>query len=361
MDCHCQYLECKFWHSDAPVVMCNTCGAEEAGDLRQWLADTGDLRGHIFFQTSGSSGAAKWVALSKNALLTSARIVNQHLGVEIGSRWGLALPIYHVGGFGILVRVFLSGGICQVFHAHWDPVAFTRFVYIEKCEHISLVPTQLVDLVRTRCIAPHSIKSVVVGGGALSDDLFIQAKALGWPVLRSYGMTESASQIATGDNGDGWMDILGDWEVRVSSEGLLQWRGEAGLTCYIMKTEGGFTRVDALEDGWFTTQDRAELSGRKLRMLGRADTLVKILGELVDVNRVEQRLKAQLGRDCVIFPVPDERRGVKLVPVIEAPQPLPITGFSGLESLEPAVFLEEFPRSALGKVRRASLKEIISE
>lgn len=357
MGCHCHYLDRQFWHSDALCVMRNT--SFDGFGLEQWLSAYDDLRGHLFFQTSGSSGAAKWVALSKKALLASARTVNAHLGVEIGARWGLALPIYHVGGFGILVRAFLSGGACQVFHEQWDPIKFSRFIYTEKCEHISLVPTQLVDLVRTRCIAPHSIKSVVVGGGALSDALLIQAKALGWPVLRSYGMTESASQIATGDSGDGWLDILGDREVRLSSKGLLQWRGEAGLTCYITEIEGEFTRVDALEDGWFTTQDRAELSGRKLRMLGRADTLVKILGELVDVNLIEQRLKAQLGRDCVIFPVTDERRGVKLVPVIESPKPLPITGFSGLESLEPAVFVDAFPRSALGKVTRGSLKEML--
>ena len=357
MDCHCEYLESSFWHADEHVVMCNTSSASEADSLKQWLTKSNKLRGHVFFQTSGSTGAAKWVALSKKALLASAKTVNQHLSVKIGAKWGLALPIHHVGGFGILVRAFLSGGECQIYHQPWDPIAFSRFVYTEKCEHISLVPTQVVDLVRARCVAHHSVKSVVVGGGALSDELVGQAKGLGWPVHRSFGMTESASQIATGDSGDGWMDILGNREVRLNADGLLEWRGEAGLTCYVAKTDAGFERVEALADGWFTTQDRVELQGRKIRVLGRSDTLVKILGELVDVNVIEQRLRIQIGCDCVILTQPDERRGVKLIPVIESTKEITPLGFSGLESLDSAISLEKFPRSALGKVKRGELKE----
>ena len=35
------------------------------------------------------------------------------------------------------------------------------------------------------------------GGGAVSDELYRDARALGWRVLPSYGMTECCSQVAT--------------------------------------------------------------------------------------------------------------------------------------------------------------------
>ena len=158
-DCHCQFLEPAFWHDDRCVVMHNTQSAiTDLSMLKVWVGGQRELKSHVLFQTSGSSGAAKWVALSKPALLASARVVNQALGIGVGARWGLALPIHHVGGFGVLVRSFLSGGHCQVFHEKWDPLVFTRFVYEKSCECISLVPTQVVDLIESGCVAPSSVK-----------------------------------------------------------------------------------------------------------------------------------------------------------------------------------------------------------
>ncbi|HEX7260708.1 MAG TPA: hypothetical protein VF258_02745, partial [Luteolibacter sp.] len=77
-----------FW--DDPVPM----GTGEIPNLPE-------LTGHALFKTSGSSGNPKWIALSKPALLVSAAAVNRHLAVNTNSCWGLALPLDHVGGFGV--------------------------------------------------------------------------------------------------------------------------------------------------------------------------------------------------------------------------------------------------------------------
>lgn len=341
--------------------MRNTRESGDVEELTQWVNANHELKSHVLFQTSGSSGESKWVALSKTALLASARMVNKHLGVETGARWGLALPIYHVGGFGILARSFLSGGNCQVFHESWDPIRFARFVYTQSCEYISLVPTQVNDLISKRCICPANVKAVIVGGGSLTDSQLTNSRALGWPIFRSYGMTESASQIATGDDGDGWIQILPNWSTRVNSDGLFEWKGEAGFTGYVSSGAEGFELFDPRESGWFTTQDRVEIDSSKLRVLGRSDSLVKVLGELVDLAVIETKLKQQLGFDCVIFTSPDERRGVKLVAVVESTEPVTDEGFCGLEALESCICVEAFPRSPLGKIKRAELRKKISK
>lgn len=328
----------------------------DLSSLKHWVRGQEVLRNHVLFQTSGSSGAAKWVVLSKPALLASARMVNQALGVETGARWGLALPIHHVGGFGVLVRSFLSGGHCQVFHQKWAPVVFTRFVYENSCECISLVPTQVVDLIESRCVAPCCVKHVVVGGGCLSDAYYNKAKALGWPVLRSYGMTEAASQIATGDIGDGFLRILDEWETRVDASGLLEWRGEAGFSGYVIEETSEFSFVDPKKDGWFTTQDLVELEGDGIRILGRADSLVKVLGELVDITSIERRIEQQTSCSAIVLTIADERRGVRLIPVLESSEIIDLKGFRGVEALAEVHTLPDFPRSALGKIQRASIR-----
>ena len=357
MNCHCQFLEPAFWHDGPCYVMHNTCSRDGGHtELEQWVMGQNYLKNHVLFQTSGSSGAAKWVALSKSALIASGREVNKSLGIETGAHWGLALPIHHVGGFGVLVRSFLSGCHCHVFHQKWSPMAFTRFVYEHKCECLSLVPTQVADLISSSCIAPCCVKMVVVGGGSLSDEQYKKAKALGWPILRSYGMTEAASQIATGDLADGYLRILNGWETRVDASGVLQWRGAAGFSGYVIEEDCAFSFIDPKVDGWFTTQDLVELDGDGIRVLGRTDSLVKVLGELVDTTSIERRIEQQTSCRAIVLTIADARRGMKLIAVLESSNAIELKGFRGVETLGEVHTLCAFPRSALGKIQRASIR-----
>ena len=171
--CHCRFLDPDFWLSEDVTALQSQGAGELAPGFLAWLEGQSELRSHILFQTSGTTGASKWVAISKEALLKSAAMVNRQLGVEVGDRWGLVLPYYHVGGFGVLARSFLTGAHCSVYYGKWDPVRFSGFISERKVEHISLVPTQVVDLVKCRCVVPPTVKTVVVGGG-LSVTQFIK-------------------------------------------------------------------------------------------------------------------------------------------------------------------------------------------
>ncbi|WP_018969270.1 AMP-binding protein [Rubritalea marina] len=354
--CHCRFLEPEFWHSSEVTVLYAPGGSAPQSTLFDWVKGQKELQSHILFQTSGSTGRSKWVAISKTAMLASARMVNRHIGLTDSARWGLVLPHYHVGGFGVLVRSFLTGADCAVYHGKWDPVRFSAFVSKNRCEYISLVPTQVVDLVRARCVVPPSVKSVIVGGGALSDKVYQGILELGWPVLRSYGMTESASQIATGDV-DGGLEVLDAWELRTGDDGVLQWKGVAGMTAYLYEGHDGFSLVDPYRDGWFTTSDLAEIHGGALNVVGRADQRVKILGELVDLASFETELSETMGTECVIIAVDDERRGKLLFPVVEGEDSYNLDAYSGLKALEPLTKVERFPRSSLGKILRKQLQE----
>ncbi|MCA1732832.1 MAG: AMP-binding protein, partial [Acidobacteria bacterium] len=67
------------------------------------------FRAHVWVTSSGSTGSLKLVALSKEAILASARAVNRHLDAARSDVWCAPLPEFHVGGIGIHARAFLTG------------------------------------------------------------------------------------------------------------------------------------------------------------------------------------------------------------------------------------------------------------
>jgi O-succinylbenzoic acid--CoA ligase len=332
---------------------------------------TPELTGHVLFQTSGSSGVPKSVAISKPALLASAAAVNRHLAVTPASCWGLVLPLHHVGGFGVATRAYEIGCQLQEFAQRWEPCAFRDWLETAGVTHTSLVPTQVHDLVKANLTAPACLQAIVVGGGHLEVATGQAARDLGWPVLASYGMSEASSQIATQTLASlkqpyqsAPIPLLPIWEARVSGDGLLEISGPALFSGYV--TGGRFT---PRESAWHTTSDRVLLENQALTPISRADRLVKILGELVDPEAIERELislsEGQLAPGTfAVIAIPDERAGSALVPVFESSVNSEVVDSvlsiyqiqaPGLRRLMPFAVVREFPRSELGKLRRSEL------
>ena len=340
-------------------------------DVTPALPGIPELAGHVLFETSGSTDAPKWIAISKEALLISAAAVNRHLGVTEKSCWGLALPLLHVGGFGVASRAYEASCGFRDFGGPWDAAKFREWLALHTITHTSLVPTQVHDLVKTQLTAPTSLVAIVVGGGCLDAPTGQAARDLGWPVLASYGMTEAASQIATQGLDllktpyqPGSIPLLPIWAARISAEDILSISGSALFSGYV----SGGKFIPRTTD-WHTTSDRVILENKTITPLGRADTFVKILGELVDPEAVERELLILsegrlLSGTFTVIAIPDERAGMALVPVFESSVNLEIAEAAlslyqnqapGFRRLKPLAVIEKFPRSELGKLRRSEL------
>lgn len=334
-----------------------------------------ELENHVLFETSGSSGKPKWVALSKAALLASASAVNEHLLVTSRSCWGLSLPTHHVGGFGVCARAYDAKCKLKIFEKRWEPVAYFHWLEKFHVTHTSLVPTQVHDIVKAGLQAPKTLTAIVVGGGHLDELTGQTARDLGWPVLASYGMTEAASQIATQTLAQlstpyqpSPIPVLPIWNTRISESSLLQISGPALLSGYVTSdtVRWNFSPRDS---GWYTTSDRAVVDSHGITPLGRADSLVKVLGELVDPEAIEREVvdlsdgKLMLGEFAVVA-IPNERAGHLLVPIFESPseisraQPV-LTIYQntapGFRRLTSPVSIDHLPRSPLGKLLRPEL------
>lgn len=291
---------------------------------RVLAAEFPDLADHFWLATSGTGGALKLVALSRAAMAASAAAVNKHLSVTERDCWLNPLPLFHVGGLGIVLRAALSGSRCE-FLPDWEPREFVRRAGRCGATLSSLVPTQVHDLVSAGLSCPGSLRAVVVGGGALPSTHHRRAADLGWELLPSYGLTETASQVATAtpESQDiPFLPLLPHIEARLGEGGILELRGPSLLSGWLLFDPGGSTRwQDPKVDGWFRTGDCCELQDGSLRFVARADDLVKIRGELVDRAALERDLQSCVASGFVRLDVePDARNGARLIVVAEHAQ-----------------------------------------
>jgi O-succinylbenzoic acid--CoA ligase len=323
-----------FQSSASHILLNPRMPAEERERLERLVPD---LDAHVFVATSGSTGAIKLVALSKEAILASAAAVNERLEVTSRDVWAAVLPTFHVGGLGVYARCHLAGA--RALPMPWNPRTFVE----SEATLASLVPAQVRDLTASGLKPPSTLRAILVGGGA-----FDPVAASGWPVLASYGMSECCSTVSVNDL------LLRHIEVRRESDSGLAFRGPSLFTGYA--TDEGL--IDPKIDGWFISEDLGEVDGRMLRVDGRAGDFVKIGGESVDLKRLDRILHELAGDDAAIVALPDGRLGhvIHLATTIE---PTFADAFNSrvhpFERIRAVHRVESIPRSPLGKLLRAKL------
>ena len=385
------------WDSRETVVLANPEWVRRQpiglGDLNRRLPA---LEAHVWVSTSGTSGDTpgrlRWVALSKGAFLASARAVNAHLSATSSDVWAHALPVFHVGGLGILARAWLSGSrVVPAVSERWSAAEFQAVVAQSRTTLTALVPSQVHDLVTAGLHSPPSLRAIVVGGARLEPVWYAASRALGWPCLPSYGLT-TCSQVATAalpslgtSEYPAELPVLSHAEIRADDDGRLSIRAASLLTC-CAEFDGDDVRVsDPRRDGWLETDDTGRVSDAGVEVLGRTSEFVKVLGETVSLRRVEDHvwrwaeregLRGIGGFDLGVVGIPHARLGVELVAALVVD---PDAGRArrdalaasldayGREELMPferiqrVAWVDAIPRTALGKVQRALLARQVGE
>lgn len=374
-------MKISWENSDSYLLANPSYSKEEQARFQKIVAAATEWPGHFWLSTSGTS-APKWVGLSKSAILASASAVNKHLDSNQTDSWVNPLPHFHVGGLGILARAHLSGAVCHDFKSvcpgKWRAADFYRYLLDTNGTLTSLVPAQLQDLVELGWEAPPSLRAVIIGGGVTLPTLFERASTLRWPILPSYGMTECSSQIATA--------LLDSWKqcqlpslhllphLRGSvHEGQLCFAGSSLLSVYAYLYEDKVKFVDPKVQGWLKTEDRGEIENGIVKIWGRADAIVKIGGENVDLARLEnhvQAMKLQTGcaYDVTLVAVQDSRLGHCIHLASNSPAKeglaLLIHAFQSsvlpFERIRKIYLVPELPRSSIGKILKPELMSQIA-
>ena len=235
----------------------------------------------LIVETSGSTGAAKRIEISREALLASAKAAAFVLdATENSSQWLLALPTNYIAGANVLIRSVLAGTQPVMMNT---AVPFTAEAFANSAMHLkaekkftSLVPTQLTRLAKAAKQDDFVLEqlrkfdAILVGGQATDHVLIGDLEALGVNMVTTYGMTETCGGCIY--NGL----PIGDTEVKI-------------VDSRIAIKNSMLANVPLDADGFFVTNDAGEITDDgRLAVLGRIDRVINSGGVKVSLDRVEQ-------------------------------------------------------------------------
>lgn len=303
-------------------------------------ADDGDA---LVVATSASTGAAKGVVLTHDAVAASAKATSARLGVTPGMhRWLACLPLSHIGGLSVVTRSLLTGTTLTVLDG-FDATQVSAAAGPEVL--VSLVPTALAR------VGASGFYKVVLGGSAPPAELPPN-------VVTTYGMTETGSGVVY----DGLP--LDGVEISISPTGEVRLRGPMLLRAY----RDGTVPLD--DKGWFATGDAGAIDAAgHLQVNGRLSDLIISGGENVWPAPVEDILRQHPGvAEAAVSSRPDPEWGRRVVACVVPSRlsgPPELAELRALVAEQLAVFaapkelviLEALPKTSIGKLRRQALRE----
>lgn len=311
--------------------------------------------------TSGTTGTPKGAQLSARALTASAVATHRRLGGE--GNWLLALPGYHVAGLQVLVRSIVAGTTPVALPAGFQPAELVAAIKRMGSgrRYTALVANQLdkalTDPHATAALA--GLDAVLIGGGPLPAAIREKAAAAGIPVVRTYGMSETAGGcVYDGQALDGVTIRLDDGRVVLGGP---------------MVASGYRNPVSPdpfAEPGWYRTDDLGALDDSgTLSILGRIDDAVSTGGLTVLPQLVENALATHPAiAECAVFGVPDQRLGQRVVAAIVVTAGHDAPGVAELRAHVAATLaataaprevhiVAALPRKGIGKLDRRALIE----
>ncbi|WP_435182637.1 o-succinylbenzoate--CoA ligase [Halobellus sp. EA9] len=364
--------------TERPVALSET-PAEEVKPA-DWALDGTQL---ILF-TSGTTGDPKAVRLTVENLLASAVASVFRLGFDPTDRWLVTLSLHHMGGIAPVLRMPLYG-MAVVLRESFAAGPAVDDVDRYDVTATSLVPTMLDRMLDRRGTLPESLRVVLLGGAPASAELIERCQAYSVPVHPTYGMTETASQIATARPREAFAapDSVGRpllfTEVTVVDEaGASLPPGEPGeiVVDAPTVTPGYYGDAAATEDafgpfGFHTGDVGVRDEDGSLTVLNRLDDRIVSGGENVDPGEVVEVLRGHPDvADAAVVGVPDAEWGERVSALVVGagegdPDRADLLDFArerlaAYKIPKTVAFADALPRTVSGTVDRAAVRDRLS-
>jgi len=329
----------------------------------------------IMIPTGGSSGKIKFAIHTWETLMASVAGFKQYFQLSQINSF-CVLPVYHVSGLMQFIRSFTTSGKLVI-------LPFKTLESGQKYDinhadfFISLVPTQLQKLLQNPAMATwlSAFDTVLLGGAPAWDSLLTAARKYNIRLSPTYGMTETASQIATlkpddflaGNNSYG--QILPHAHVKINYSSNTQ---IGNLTINADSLALGYYPELFVNRDNFLTDDIGyfDINGY-LNIVGRSSDKIITGGENVFPAEVETAIRAtNLVVDVCVIGLVDSHWGQVVTAVY-----VPINSEIFTEYLQIAIEdklskfkrpkywikVESLPRNYQGKVNREVLQEMVIE
>ena len=342
----------------------------------------------LIVYTSGTTGRPKGAVLSQDALLWNALNSAHMHDLTSADEVLTVLPLFHVGGLNIQTLPALHAGAGVTLRRRFEPGATLAAIADVRPSLMVLVPATM------RALIDHpawpetdvsSLRMIATGSQIVPPDVIEPFHRRGVPVAQVYGTTESGPVAvyqrrtdalrAPGAAGKpalhGELRVVDDagMELPAGAHGEVLLRGPHLMSHYWRNPEAS---AATLQDGWFRTGDIGHLDrDGDLWIDARKDDLIKSGGERIYPAETEDLLREVPGvGEVAIVGRPDRAFGEVPVAVVvpTGPEPPPVAALqAALEGRiarfkhpKEVVFLDQLPKSALGKVLRYELRALVS-
>lgn len=331
----------------------------------------------IMIPTGGSSGKIKFAIHTWDTLMASVQGFKQYFNLNHINSF-CVLPLYHVSGLMQFMRSFTTGG--QLAILPFKALESGQIYNLDSPKFfISLVPTQLQRLLQNPTLTKwlSQFATVMLGGAPAWDELLEKARFHGIRLAPTYGMTETASQIATLKPDDFLNGKVNSGKILPHAQVTI--RNQQREILDINQTGNINIQAQSLALGYypqlwdnqhiFQVDDVGFLDAQGyLNIIGRNSDKIISGGENIYPTEIESAIRAtQMVIDVCVLGVPDKQWGQALTAIYVSK--VSHSSFDIKTALQDKlckfkipkhwISVTELPRNSQGKINRQKLQQLV--
>lgn len=303
---------------------------------------------YLEVKTSGSTGNPTIIRLEKSKMEISARKTIDFLNIKENSSAFLCLSSSTIAGKMMIVRSIIGKLNLIVGPIDSNPLKTVN----EAIDLIAMVPLQLKKTLESNPEKLRTIKSILIGGGPISDSLYSLIKKSKITIHHTFGMTETISHVAMRKIGlEEQQDFIALDGIHFSTE---------NEQLVIHYPEIGIERLK--------TNDLVRLKSEKaFEWIARTDFIINSGGKKLNPEEIENAISSVIHDAYFIFGLEDEVLGNKVVLIIESKVPHKLTKVAFQNKLnkyaipKEIFYLPSFIRTISGKINRNETVKLLQK
>jgi len=349
----------------------------------------------VLLYTSGTTGFPKGAMLTHSNLISNAEACKKAMDITSMDRILLFLPLFHSFTLTVCVILPIYTGASIVILPSVRPFSkVMNSIFKERITFFIGIPTVYNILSRKNIPFPlryilkplMNIRACISGAAALPvETIYNFERRFGIPLLEGYGLTEASPVVSVNPlNGIRKPSSVGPplpgVEVAVVGEdgdrlptgevGELIVRGPNVMKGYFNNEEA---TKETIRDGWLYTGDMARVDeDGYIYIVDRKKDLIIVDGMNVYPREIEEHvLRLPQVEECAMVGLPDGRGSEITVLFVKLKEEEDITEEEIRAHMKAHLapfkiprrirFVQDFPRTATGKIKKTELKEIFQE